>query len=338
MQARKAKQRIHVHLFVWMIALVVAPSVSAKTEPSGPFKSGCIGFWAAPDDTTRLLWFMTPEFRRGLSEESFLMTLALLPPHAEFIRAKAVMTEQLVKECAALEDAAASWIAERLGDKGYTVRALAVEELEKNPELRDLVKRVNDRYGEEWARIVQRPDRIEFGRYSMGDDARKLCSLLDVEGLLLARIQAFTTTIGKGLVKELLRSESSEEYVSLDVSVVNGRTGAVEAYFFHARSSYFRELTKKPNRVMKVVSKETLCNYPDVAEILARRERKGVDLPGGEEAEGEDDTVGKFEALLAEDKEEEEKEPLAMEGAEGESKESQPEETRESGKTRSEEK
>ncbi|UCF80951.1 MAG: hypothetical protein JSV08_00565 [Acidobacteriota bacterium] len=327
MQARKERQWIRVHLFVWMIALVVAPSVSAKTEPSGPFKSDCTGFWADPDDTTRLLWYLTPEFRRGLSEESFLMTLALLPPHAEFIKTKAVMKEQLVEECEALEDAAASWIAERLGGKGYTVRALTVEELEKNPVLLELVRKVNDRYGEEWQKIIQRPGMIEYGRYSMGDDVRKLCSLLDVEGLVIARIHAFVTTLGRGFMEELLNRENSEEYVSMDVSVVNGKTGTVEAYFYHARSSYFRELTRKPNKVMKVVSEKTLCRYPDVAEILARRERKGVNLPGEEEGRDEEDSVGEFEALLGEDEEEE---PSAVEDTESASEESQSEEGQES--------
>jgi hypothetical protein len=260
------------------------------------------------------------------------MTLALLPPHAEFTKTKAVMKEQLVKECDALEDAAASWIAERLDDKGYSARALTVEELEKNAELRDLVKKVNDRYQEEWPKIVRRPWKLEYGRYSMGDDARKLCSVLGVEGLLLARIQAFVTTLGRGFMSELLSRESGDEYVSMDVSVVNGKTGTVEAYFFHARSSYFRELTRKPNRVMKGVSEKTLCRYPDVREILARRERKGVDLPGGAEDEDEEDTVEEFEALLDEDEEEEQEaaeEPVAVEDAEGESKESQSEEAQE---------
>ncbi|UCF80950.1 MAG: hypothetical protein JSV08_00560 [Acidobacteriota bacterium] len=307
MQVHKEKRRIHAHLFVWMIALVVAPSVSAKG-------------------------YMTNGFR---TKETRPLTLVLLPPHAEFIKAKAVMTEEMVKECRALEDAAASWITTRLGEKAYTVQALSAEEIVKNPELSGLVKRVNDRYGEEWSKLVRRPRKLRQGRYNIGDDTRKLCSVLEVDGLLIARVQAVGVTAGRrflsGGINALL---SPSGYGRMDVSVVNGKTGAVDAYFFFAEYTSIKSLTKKQDKFMKGTSKGCFRRYPAAAEVLKARGRD--DEAEEEEDEGEEDIIGEFEALLGEDEEgeeeqeqEAEEEPSAVEDAEGESEESQSEEAQE---------
>jgi hypothetical protein len=305
MQAHKEKRRIHAHLFVWLAVLVIAPAVTAKGYMANGFRT----------------------------KESRPMTLVLLPPHAEFIKAKAVMTEEMVKECRALEDAAASWIAERLGEKEYTVRSLTVEELEKDPELRDLVKRVNDRYGEEWSKLVRRPKKLKRGRYNVGDDARKLGSVLDVDGILLARVQAVGITAGKRfLMGGLSGLLSPNGYGRLDVSVVNGKTGTVEGYFVYVEASSIKSLTRKQDIVMKKASKGCLRRYPDAAEVLPAR---GLDAEAEEEEdEGEEDIIGEFEALLAEDEEDEEEQeaeetPPAAQDAEGESEGSQSEETQE---------
>jgi hypothetical protein len=276
---------------------------------------------------------MTDEFQ---TKETRPMTLILLPPHAEFIKDKAVMTEQMVMECQALEDSAASWIATRLGEKGYTVRVLAAEELEKDPELQDLVERVNDRYDKEWSKIVRKPGKLRRGRYNVGDDARKLCSVLDVDGILLARVHAVGIAAGKQILMGFVGGDS--DYVGhgrLDMSVVNGKTGTVEGYFFYGQHASLKDLTRKHDRFMKNTSKRCLRLYPDAAEVLPALGLVAEKEAEEEEDEGEKDIIEEFGALLVEEEEDEEEqeaeeEPPAAQDTEGESEESQPEEAQES--------
>ena len=120
--------------------------------------------------------YMTSGFR---SVDSRPIAVAVLPPHAQFIKAKAVMTEEMVKECVALENAAAVHIQKLLSEKGYQVRALSVEEIIADAELQEGYHRVNDRYQEEWRKIIRRPRRVKTRRYNVGDEAMEFAALLD---------------------------------------------------------------------------------------------------------------------------------------------------------------
>src|SRR5688572_1558778 len=96
--------------------------------------------------------YMTAEF---LTKSPRPMVVAVLPPHAEFIKAKAVMTAQMVSEAAALEDEAARAIAVMLESKGYKVRLLTPADFDATQGLRELVTSLNGRYDEEWGKILQ---------------------------------------------------------------------------------------------------------------------------------------------------------------------------------------
>jgi hypothetical protein len=174
-------------LLVWLIALVAAPSVSAKV-------------------------YMTDGFRNN---ESRPMTLVLLPPHADLVKRKAFSKKQLPD--AVIGASAAASIAEKLGAKGYTVRVLTAEELEESPGLRELVRKVNDRYGK--AKIVKKPEKAKRGRCNLGDDARKLCSMLGVDGILLARVRTKEITAGRQVLKGSLG-------IGLAIGIPNALYGA----------------------------------------------------------------------------------------------------------------
>ncbi len=279
MHNRSGNSWIRGCLFVWLVALIAAPSASAKG-------------------------YMTDGFQNN---ESRPMTLVLLPPHADFIKQKAFGKKQM--PAAAIGASAAVSIAERLGAKGYTVRVLTAEELEKSPDLRKLVRKVNDRYAK--AKIAKKPKKVRRGRCSLGDDARKLCSMLDADGILVARVKTTKITGGRQALKASLAvglaigvpnalygaskgeplefgSETiggrflagialggivmgyalAEEGKSLgsttrsmSVSVVDGKTGTVEAHF----------RSPKKTLAMEAVAKKCFHRYPDAAEVLSTK-------------------------------------------------------------------
>lgn len=239
--------------------------------------------------------FMTTGFSTG-SERP--LKLILLPPHADFVKSKAVMTEQMVKESQALEDAAAREILAHLKSKGYEVRYLTSDEINASPELRDLVHGINDRYHEEWSSFVRRPKGVRQGRYSVGDDVVRLCSLLDVDGVLISRIQAVGITVGKAILLSLFGAPGGPaSYGRLDVSVVGGGDGDVDAYFFRVQGASLKQLTNRPDVIMRKACKKGLKALPRVGEALS-----AAQIAQGEENE-EEDIVSEFEALLVAEKE-----------------------------------
>jgi hypothetical protein len=235
---------------------------------------------------------MTSDFR---TTETRPMTIALLPPRAEFIKAKAVMTEEMVDECRALEQSASSWIDKFLEEKGYTVKIVTLDDATENSELRELLHRVNDRYQEEWVRIMRAPKGVRQDRYELGVDAQELAALLEVDGLVIPRILAVGVTMGKAMLTGLLSGGQAQAqgYASIDLSVVDGDTGDIEAFFYFSRGSTIKALTKQPDKVMMKVTKGVLKKYPESTEILPP---KGPD--SGEEDEDIDEK--QEAALLAE--------------------------------------
>lgn len=235
---------------------------------------------------------MTPEFAVGQTRP---MSLVLLPPHADFIKRKAVMTEEMVAECKALEEAAAQAVVTDLRGKGYEVRLLTVEEINADPELRELVNRVNDRYQEEWSKIVRKPRGVRTGRYSLGEETVQLATLLGVEGVLLSRIQAVGITPGRAVLASLFGGQVAG-YGRLDLSVVEGGQGAVLAYFFSIRDSTVKDLVRRPEFVMQKACKKGLKKYPLPGEVIRTA---GTDLGAEDEKTEEPDIVEEFEALVA---------------------------------------
>ena len=145
--------------------------------------------------------YMTPAF---LAKTPRPMSLAVLPPHADFIKQQAVMTADMVKEAQALEDEGATALGAQLQAKGYTVRVLTLKDVEATPGLKALITTLNGRYDEEWSKILRKPRELKKGRYSVGDDAVKVCSLLKVDGLVMSRVVAVGHTGGRQALTMIL--------------------------------------------------------------------------------------------------------------------------------------
>ena len=269
-----------------------------------PRRSGAAGFVLVlaaaflPAAPAQAREYMTPEFMTKVSRP---MRVAILPPHAEFIKAKAVMTAEMIKEAGALEDEAGKAIAAMLGTKGYTVRLLTPQDFDTTPDLRELVTRLNGRYNEEWSKMLRKRREVRKGRYGAGEDVVKLSSLLQVDGLVMARIVAVGHTGGRQALTIILSlgQAYAQSYARMGLGVLDGRSGRVEGYFEGYRSCTTGSLVKKPAKVMTDLAEITLDDYLAATEVKTPRKAPAA-VQAKEEAEPESDegAISDFEAIL----------------------------------------
>ena len=240
--------------------------------------------------------YMTAGFQ---SKKSRPMTLALLPPRAEFIKEKVIMTDQMVQESAALENEAFAALKAMLEAKGYKVRALTPQEITRSSALNAHARKLNDRYDEEWSKIVRRPRKVREHRYTAGEAAVKLCAFLKVDGVAVARIQAVGVSKGKATMRAIFGSPSAapHSFARMDLTVFEGRQGLAEGYFSGYENTSFSQLTRKAALVMGQVTENLLKKYPESSEVRMVEE---VEPAAGKDADRDDagDPVGEFEALL----------------------------------------
>lgn len=237
--------------------------------------------------------YLTTGFR---TTESRPITIAVLPPHADFIKKKILVSHELVKEAEVLERAAADAIANHLRGRGYEVKLLTVEEVMADDELQHLIGRMNDRYDLEWRQLVRRPKKVRVRRYSIGIGIRDVAGRLGVDGIAVPRIQAVGATGGQKAMAYLFGGNAG--YARLDLGVVHGKTGDVEAYFFGLVEAGFKSLTQKPDKMMKRVTKVTLRNYPKSSKVLNPKKEDVRDEEEDLDAETEAAILGDLEALL----------------------------------------
>jgi len=235
--------------------------------------------------------YMTPGFQAKTSRP---MTLALLPPHAEVIKEKVVMTDDMPKEAAALEREAALALKAGLEAKGYSVRLITPEEVQQNAAARDLIKKVQERYDEEWGKILYKPKQVRDKRYQGGDQVLRLCALLKVQGLAVARVQAVGVSKGKATLRYFSSSSQPHSYARVDVGILEGKQGYVEAYFNGYENTSLGQILKKPALVMGQASGHALRKYPEAAEARMVEEAAS----DGDADEAADETaIRDFEVL-----------------------------------------
>lgn len=255
--------------------------------------------------------FMTPGFKLG---ESRPKTLVVLPPHANFIKAKVVMTDQMIAESHALEDHAAQIITGNLRERGYAVHLLAIDQINADPELQELVRRLNDRYDEEWSRMVRSPRQVRTGRYEAGEDAIRLASRLEVDGVVMARIIAVYVSGGRKTFAMVFSLGASypRSYTRVDLSIVDGGSGEIESYCYEIELCKSKTLTRKPDKIMGTAYRKCLATYPGMGEVLEVGEAELARLEmndSGDNGDSDDESVlSDFEALLASEEACEEKE------------------------------
>ncbi len=242
---------------------------------------------------------MTPGFR---SKASRPMRLALLPPHAEFIKAKVVMTDQMTAETRALEAEAARAIQDQVRALGYEVRVVDEAALMKNAALRQLVVKVNDRYSEEWGRMMHYPRGVKQKRYTLGAEVVKLCAFLKVDGLIVSRQVAFANSKGRAFMSGMMNlgAPSQTSYLYLDVAVLNGRNGQVEGFFRGYEPSSLGQLTKKPVKVTVQACAKAFSRYPasTVAEMVEDDSDTATASSKDDGEVGDDAAIADFEALF----------------------------------------
>jgi len=243
--------------------------------------------------------YMTAEF---LTKAPRPMTVAVLPPHAEFIKAKAVMTAEMVSEAAALEDEGARAITAMLESKGYKVRLVTPADFETTRGLRELVTSLNGRYNEEWGKILQDKTEVRYGRYGTGEEAVKLASLLHVDGLVVARVVAVGNTGGRQALTLILSlgGAYAQSYARMGLGVLDGRTGRVEGYFEGMRNCTTGSLVKKPAKVMTDLAENTLNDYLAASEVKKPRKSQLEAQAKDDEPEPAPDeaAISDFEAIL----------------------------------------
>jgi transposase len=240
--------------------------------------------------------YTTPAFR---AKQTRPMRIAILPPHADFIKNKVLINDEMLHEAQVLEAEGARALAARLEALGYQARLLSPEQIERKPALAAAVKRVNDRYDEEWRKMVRKPRQVRQRRYAVGADVISLCSMLKVDGVAVARIQAVGVSKGKATFSAIMNMgpPAQRSYARLDMGVLEGRRGAVEAYFTEYESTSLRQLVNKPAHVIGQVAENALRRYPLSTEV-EQVDEKDAEQASAPDYEGGDDPIEEFEMLL----------------------------------------
>jgi hypothetical protein len=242
--------------------------------------------------------YMTPAF---LAKTARPLSLVVLPPHAEFIKQQAVMTAGMLKESQALEDEAARALGAQLQTLGYTVRVLTLKDVETTPGLGALLTSLNGRYDEEWGKILRKPREVKKGRYSVGDDVVKICSLLKADGVVMSRVVAVGQTAGRQVLTGILSGGRAvaASYARIGLSVLEGGAGHVEGYFEGYRTCTMRALLNKPADVMSDVVEDAVDKYPRSTDIkLVKGQAEVAEVKADESEKSDDAAISDFEAIL----------------------------------------
>lgn len=240
-------------------------------------------------------WFASAEFAEPDSRPH---RLALLPPHAEMMKKKVIMTEHLVQEAQRLEAITIDAMAALLRSRGYEVVVIDQNAINADRKLQELLLKANSRYDEEWARIVRKPKRVRYGYYSAGDEARILAAALHVDGLIFTRIVATGAGGGQKALRMLIGGFAT--FTRLDASIVDGDDGVVEAFYFAQTETGYAEITKKAQKTMSKLTAKTFKKYPDIDAKLKVRAPTEEEIAAIEE-EDEDKLMSELEALLGEE-------------------------------------
>ncbi len=210
---------------------------------------------------------MTEDFRSGKVRP---IRLALLPPRVVLIREQAGVDEKLRDEARRLERSAAGRIVETLRSLGYEVRWIADAGSPGAPGAEALIATVNRSRHETWVRMMQLPSRVRRERLNMGDESVRLSTLLGVDGLLIARIDAAAYTRATKFWQLVGFGDLPSDFLRCDVSVIEGATGDVEGYFLHSVETSRRKLLNRPADVLEKCLRKALRRFPAARRSSAR--------------------------------------------------------------------
>ncbi|HVY65252.1 MAG TPA: hypothetical protein VHH11_10580 [Gammaproteobacteria bacterium] len=165
----------------------------------------------------------TKEFEAGDTRPK---TIAFLPPHATLIKRKVIKAEEQLEEGAELSAYLASSVKNEFAKQGYEVRMLTPDEVNANHDLQELVLDADRRYTELLNQVrLKLPKQIAARRYQAGDEMRVLAGKLGVDAIGFADLIMIASAPGA-----LFLSGSGTQQM-LTVSVIDGSTATIEAYF-----------------------------------------------------------------------------------------------------------
>jgi len=165
----------------------------------------------------------TKEFEAGATRPK---TIAFLPPHATLVKRKVIKAEEQIEEGAELSRFLATSVKDRFVKQGYQVRMLTPDEVNANRDLQELVLDADRRYAELLNQVrLKLPKQIAARRYQAGDEMRVLASKLGVDAIGFADLIIVASAPGA-----LFLSGSGSSQM-LTVSVIDGGTATIEAYF-----------------------------------------------------------------------------------------------------------
>lgn len=214
----------------------------------------------------------TDEFVSG---ETRPVTIALLPAHAEILKQQIVSTQSQVEESAMLAEHLAAAVAEEFEGHGYVLKILTPEMINADPELQGLVVDADRRYQEVLTQLQRRISKnIEDREYNAGDEMRLLAQRLGVDGIAFTRIEIAAAGKGRQAMAWTVGIGSTGSSTMMSVSVIDGRTADIEAYFVppilrrgRAFAGY-NEFIENPEESMGKITAATLKELLDADPAL----------------------------------------------------------------------
>ena len=199
----------------------------AKGSMVKALAAGLLAFGSA--QTLDAAMHATNEFEKG---ETRPMSIAFLPPHAMLIKQRIVKSETQLDEAGELSAHLANSIADAFTARGYYVRVLDPQTVNADPDLQELVLDADRRYAEMLTQLrTKLPRQIAKRRYVAGDEMRLLAAKLGVDAIGFADLQIYAAAAGASAVSILTGFGSSGSSTMLSVSLIDGRTAGIEAYF-----------------------------------------------------------------------------------------------------------
>lgn len=230
---------------------------------------------ALPSGAAIAAMHATDEFVAGKTRP---VKIALLPAHVELQKQKFFRREAKVEEAGEFEGYLDAAVAKQFADRGYDVRRLSAETINADPKLQNLVVQADRRYGELLTKIATRlPRQVKKRRYKAGDEMKLLAADLGVDAIGFVRLQM----VAAGKALSILNEGMGGAQTMMSVSVIDGRSGDIEAYFvlpIMRRGKVFGgydAVMKHPEEQMQRFASLTLGDLPQAAPSLRAKPAEG---------------------------------------------------------------
>jgi hypothetical protein len=242
--------------------------------------------------------YMTAGFQ---TRDTRPLRLAVLPPQADFYKAQAVMTNEMVSEAAALERESAKSIAGILERHGYDVRLVTRADIEAIPGAADLLLRFDNRFNAELGKVFKAPKDVRHGRFGVGDAATELARALHVSGLVPLRVVAVGNTGGRAALVAALSLGTAfvQSSSTMYLGIVHGDGGRLEGYFTGYEPNGLKRLVQEPDKAMAELANRTLLDLPLSNQVLKPKKKDlEAEAASPDEPQVGDDIIRQFEAAV----------------------------------------